>query len=177
MHAAIAQHTFAQIENKWKNLQAFSGIPLTLVLVAGLPTDPVADYFPAYCAVIIAFGLLTPWCGAGCNSPMFAEIVPASKRSLIYAFDRCFEGALAACAAPAVGAVAERVFGYDAVRAAGAAGGAAADADNARALGHSLICCLCVPWALCFMIYFGLYWTYPADRARLKHGEAQLQRS
>lgn len=154
-------------------MQAFSGIPLTLILVLGLPTAPVTPYFPAYCAVIIVFGLLTPWCGPGCNSPMFAEIVPASKRSLIYAFDRCFEGALAACAAPLVGAVAERVFGYDAARAVTAAADATgADAGNADALGRSLVCCLCVPWVLCFLIYFGLYWTYPADRARLKSGPA-----
>lgn len=149
-------------------MQAFSGIPLTLLLVLGLPTESITDHFALYCAVIVAFGVLTPWCGAGCNSPIFAEIVPATKRSLIYAFDRCFEGALAACAAPVVGAIAERVFGYD-TRRAEANDGGGADAGNARALGRSLVCCLCVPWTLCFLIYFGLYFTYPADRSRQKH--------
>lgn len=43
-----------------------------------------------------------------------------------------------------------------------------ADQVNASALGNSLVYCLCVPWALCFLFYFGLYFTYPADRARRK---------
>lgn len=34
---------------------------------------------------------------------MFAEIVPEQLRSVVYAFDRSFEGAIAACAAPLVG--------------------------------------------------------------------------
>ena len=34
---------------------------------------------------------------------MFADIVPEQKRSTVYAFDRSFEGAVAACAAPIVG--------------------------------------------------------------------------
>ena len=36
---------------------------------------------------------------------MFAEIVPEQLRSVVYAFDRSFEGAIAACAAPLVGAL------------------------------------------------------------------------
>ena len=34
---------------------------------------------------------------------MFAEIVPEELRSTVYAFDRSFEGGVAACAAPLVG--------------------------------------------------------------------------
>ena len=43
-----------------------------------------------------------------------------------------------------------------------------ADPGNASALGHSLVYCMCVPWSLCVLFYFGLYFTYPADRARRK---------
>jgi hypothetical protein len=150
-------------------LQAISGIPCTLVLVLALPTASLSAHFGLYLGVILVFGLVTTWCGAGCNSPIFADIVPPAKRSLIYAFDRCFEGALAACAAPLVGLIAEGVFGYDAVRGAhDVEGGAVADPENARALGRSLVCCLCVPWGLCFLFYFGLYFTYPTDRTRAK---------
>lgn len=38
--------------------------------------------------------------------------VPPSQRNLIYAFDRTFEMALAALAAPLVGVIAERFFGF-----------------------------------------------------------------
>lgn len=45
-----------------------------------------------------------PFCRCGtANSAMFAEIVPEQLRSVVYAFDRSFEGAIAACAAPIVG--------------------------------------------------------------------------
>lgn len=98
-------------------MQAFSGVPLTIILVLLLPTDSISSHFGLYTTVVVIFGLVTTWCGAGCNSPMFAEIVSPSKRSLIYAFDRCFEGALAACATPLVGIIAERAFGYDSKRA------------------------------------------------------------
>ena len=45
-------------------------------------------------------------CGCRCgsaNSAIFAEIVPDNLRSVIYAFDRSFEGAVAACGMPLVG--------------------------------------------------------------------------
>jgi hypothetical protein len=56
------------------------------------------------------------------------------------------------------------------------AGQSVADPVNASALGHSLVFCLCVPWALCFLFYFGLYFTYPADRARRKEA-LELEKS
>jgi hypothetical protein len=147
------------------SVQALSGVPLAWLLVLGLPKEHLTAQFPLYLSVIVIFGLFITWCGSGCNSPIFAEIVPMDKRSLVYAFDRCFEGAIAACAAPAVGIIAECVFGYDAAAGTGAL---SSDRSNADALGKSLLLCLGVPWALCFCIYFGLYRTYPADKARLK---------
>jgi MFS family permease len=73
------------------SVQALSGVPLSLLLIAGLPHTDLPAHLPAYFAVTVVFGVLISWCGAGCNSPLFAEIVPVEKRSLIYAFDRCFE--------------------------------------------------------------------------------------
>ena len=86
------------------------------------------------------------------------------------------QGAIASCAAPLVGIIAQKGFGFDgsAMNHGGAsshsAGGDSGHADlrNAAALGNSLLLCLCAPWSLCFLIYFGLYRTYPADRAKLK---------
>ena len=42
------------------------------------------------------------------------QVVPEGLRSSIYAFDRCFEGAISALSAPLVGLVAERWFHYKA---------------------------------------------------------------
>jgi len=41
-----------------------------------------------------------------------AQIVPPDLRNLVYAFDRSFEMAIAALAAPLVGILAEHVFGF-----------------------------------------------------------------
>ena len=43
-------------------------------------------------------------CGSA-NSCIFADVVPVALRSTVYAFDRSFEGAVGACAAPLVGAL------------------------------------------------------------------------
>ena len=40
------------------------------------------------------------------------QVVPESLRSSIYAFDRCFEGAISALSAPLVGLIAERWYHY-----------------------------------------------------------------
>ena len=66
---------------------------------------------------------------------------------------RCLEGALAACAAPLVGRVAEGVFGFsgNATR----TGDPAEDLRRARALGNALMIFLMVPWALCLLSYTG----------------------
>ena len=37
---------------------------------------------------------------------------------------------------------------------------------KALALGNALLVCMAVPWALCVIIYTGLHWTYPRDKAR-----------
>ena len=46
--------------------------------------------------------------------PAAAEIVPPDLRNLVYAFDRSFEMAIAALAAPLVGLLAEGLFGFQA---------------------------------------------------------------
>lgn len=80
----------------------------------------------------------------------------------VYAFDRCFEGAVAAFATPLVGLISERMFGFSG--ASTVTGDPKIDVPNAVALGSALLAFLAVPWMLCFFIYSGLHWTYPHDR-------------
>ena len=74
---------------------------------------------------------------------------------------RSFEMALAACASPLVGFLAERVFGFKGAAAAGAGGGTEPlpdqreDLDKAKALGNALLVCLVVPWTICLIVYTG----------------------
>ena len=151
-----------------------AGIPLTFALLKGLPTSPACAASPAspacvtaHAALLVVTGALISWCGAN-NSAVFADVVPSRLRGTIYAFDRSFEGAVAATATPLVGIIAERVFGFtgslaDAPTGAGGEGGNAA---RARALASALLLCCTVPWAACFLAYFWLYRIYPRDARR-----------
>jgi hypothetical protein len=49
----------------------FCGIPLTWVLLKGLPVWAPEDP-AAFGAVLLLMGLSCTWAGTGCNSPMFA---------------------------------------------------------------------------------------------------------
>lgn len=71
-------------------------------------------------ACFLFAGVLTSWAAPACNNPVFAEIVPADMRNIVYAFDRSFEGALSALGAPLVGYAAEHWFGF--VKSEGASG-------------------------------------------------------
>ncbi|KAL1815443.1 hypothetical protein ACET3Z_018017 [Daucus carota] len=44
------------------------------------------------------------------NGPMFAQVVPAKHRTMIYAFDRAFEGSFSSFAAAIVGILAEQLI-------------------------------------------------------------------
>ena len=103
------------------------------------------------------------------NSAMFAEIVPEQLRSAVYAFDRSFEGAVGATAAPLVGLVAEKVFGYHGSLGQQVAPDPAVTLANARALGNSMLILLLVPWGLDFIFYSFLYFTIDKDRERSRN--------
>ncbi len=71
------------------------GVPLSVLLLRGLPTQSAASSpatAAAYGVVLLAKGVLTSWAAPACNNPVFAEIVPPDMRNLVYAFDRSFEG-------------------------------------------------------------------------------------
>ena len=53
-------------------------------------------------------------CSSNQKVAAWVQVVPEGLRSSIYAFDRCFEGAISALSAPLVGLVAERWFHYEA---------------------------------------------------------------
>ncbi|KAK9786693.1 hypothetical protein WJX73_003542 [Symbiochloris irregularis] len=162
-----------------------SGVPFALLLLKGLPFNGASATVAAYALVLFLMGLSISWAAPACNNPIFAEIVPPHMRNMIYAFDRSFEGAIAACGAPLVGILAERMFGFtgaaattthcgdrlvgapDAIVAAAAsAEELSRDLVKAHALGNALLVSLVVPWALCFLFYSGLHFTYPLDRRR-----------
>ncbi len=119
----------------------------------GLPFGGSPGIVALYVTVMVVFGLMKSWSAPACNNPVFAEIVPAHMRNMVYAFDRCFEGAIAALAAPLVGYLAEHAFGFkgDAAR----TGDPEGDQRRAAALGNALVWFMVLPWICSFILYSG----------------------
>ena len=46
-----------------------------------------------YGAAFFIYGCLISWAAPAANSTIFSEIVPSQQRTIIYSFDRAFEGA------------------------------------------------------------------------------------
>ncbi|KAL4423578.1 hypothetical protein ABPG77_004618 [Micractinium sp. CCAP 211/92] len=140
------------------------GVPLSVAMFKALPYSSSGGTLALYGVCFTIWGLCISWAGSACTSPVFAEVVPSQLRSLVYSFDRAFEGAVAACGAPIVGWLAEHL-GFDSGGSDGG-GGADAEADlkRAKALGDAIVICTAVPWALCCLLYSGLHVTYPRDR-------------
>jgi hypothetical protein len=99
-------------------------------------------------------------------------------RNLIYAFDRSFEGGIAALGAPLVGWLAKAAFGFNGSADVGP--DVAESRRKAASLGNALLVFTAVPWALCAIFFSGLHWSYPRDKraaewqAAEAHAEALL---
>ncbi|PSC76554.1 MFS general substrate transporter [Micractinium conductrix] len=139
------------------------GVPLSVLMFKALPYGSSGSVVAIYGTCFTVWGLLISWAGSACNSPIFAEIVPSQLRSIVYSFDRAFEGAVAACGAPIVGWLAERL-GFDSDAGGSDTPGGEADMKRAKALGDAIVICTALPWALCCLLYTGLHVTYPRDR-------------
>ncbi|MCO5569604.1 hypothetical protein L7F22_023320 [Adiantum nelumboides] len=136
---------------------AFMGIPFSWLLLVALPQD--SERWSLYAVTLACMGLTISWCQACANSPIFADIVHPSHRTMIYAFDRAFEGSFAALAAPMVGILAEKVYGYRVDKVVMDSGSPV----EAVALSKGLFTMMAIPFALCSLFYTPLYITYKRD--------------
>uniref|UniRef100_A0ACD5XA46 Uncharacterized protein n=2 Tax=Avena sativa TaxID=4498 RepID=A0ACD5XA46_AVESA len=150
---------------------AFMGIPFTWVLLTLIPQS--VDYWYSYAVTLFLMGLTISWCATCANNPMFAEVVPPKHRTMIYAFDRAFEGSFSSLAAPAVGMVTEKIYGYNA-KTVNLENGSVA---GAYALSRGLLTMMIVPFGLCFLFYTPLYFVFKRDRdnARLAASAKELE--
>lgn len=137
---------------------AFMGIPFSFFLLT-IITQSVTSYY-TYAFTLFVMGLIISWNGTAANAPMFAEVVPAKHRTMIYAFDRAFEVSFSSFAAPIVGILAEKMFGYDAKSVDPLLG----SPREALALSRGLLSMMAVPFGLCCLFYTPLYWVFRRDR-------------
>ncbi|KAF3953633.1 hypothetical protein CMV_020939 [Castanea mollissima] len=119
---------------------AFMGIPFSLYLLRVIPQS-VSSYY-TFATTLFLMGLTISWNGSAVNAPVFAEVVPAKHRTMIYAFDRAFEGSFSSVAAPLVGIISEKIYGYDS-KSVDPVGGSA---PEALALSKGLLSMMAVPF-------------------------------
>lgn len=137
---------------------AFMGIPFTWFLLRVIPQS-VGSYY-TFATTLFAMGLTISWNATAANGPMFAEVVPARHRTMIYAFDRAFEGSFSSFAAPIVGLLSEKIYGYDPKSVDPING----SVREAFALSRGLFSMMAVPFGLCCLFYTPLYWFFRRDR-------------
>ncbi|KAL3527071.1 hypothetical protein ACH5RR_011727 [Cinchona calisaya] len=142
---------------------ACMGIPFSWFLLRVVPQS-VSSYF-TYATTLFLMGLTISWCATAANGPMFAEVVPVKHRTMIYAFDRAFEGSFASFAAPMVGILAEKMYGYDAKSVDPILG----SGREALALSRGLFSMMAIPFGLCSLFYTPLYWTFKHDRENARN--------
>ncbi|KAG9135819.1 hypothetical protein Leryth_002536 [Lithospermum erythrorhizon] len=141
------------------------GIPFSWFLLKVIPQS-VTSYY-TFATTLFFMGLTISWNGTATNGPMFAEVVPAKHRTMIYAFDRAFEVSFSSFAAPLVGILAEKMYGYD-LKAVDPTSGSV---PEAIALSKGLIAMMAIPFALCCLFYTPLYWTFKQDRENARIGK------
>ncbi|XP_042507098.1 uncharacterized MFS-type transporter YfnC-like isoform X2 [Macadamia integrifolia] len=142
---------------------AFMGIPFSWFLLMVIPQS-VSSWL-TFATTLFLMGLTISWCANCANNPMFAEVVPAKHRTMIYAFDRAFEGSFSSFAAPIVGMLSEKVYGYDPKSVNLVSG----SAKEAFALSRGLFSMMAVPFGMCCLFYTPLYLTFGRDRDSARH--------
>ncbi|KAE9587151.1 putative major facilitator superfamily [Lupinus albus] len=144
-----------------------SAIPLAAILLLGLSDDP-SSVIP-HALVLIIMGFFISWNAPATNNPIFAEIVPERARTSVYALDRSFESILSSFAPPAVGILAQHVYGFKPIpEGSTVSQEILTDRENAASLAKALYSAIGIPMALCCFIYSFLYHAYPRDRDRAR---------
>ncbi|KAF7134608.1 hypothetical protein RHSIM_Rhsim08G0111600 [Rhododendron simsii] len=143
---------------------SFMGIPFSWFLLKVIPQS-VSSYY-TYAVTLFLMGLTISWNATAANGPMFAEVVPAKHRTMIYAFDRAFEVSFSSFAAPIVGILAEKIYGYDSKSVDPILG----SPREAFALSRGLFSMMAVPFGLCCLFYTPLYRFFRRDRDNARTG-------
>jgi len=142
-----------------------AGIPLIYLMYAGI--EPGTGDVWTHGVLIFIWGLVACWAQSGTNFPILSEIVPASSRSRVMAWECALENSIAnAIGPPVVAFLSVNVYGYKF----GSADSDGMDLASARALGKAMTLVIVAPSIVCFFAYSILYLTYPRDHAKI-HGE------
>jgi len=156
------------------NISVAIGIPFLVLFFFILPTPMAAGEeggeVAAFFLAFLAFGVGAAMCGT-INKKVFADIVPSSIFTYVFAIDQLVEQGLGNFATVTVGVITDKVFHYD--REAATAGECAPEEAHKLGMGMFVVCTVC--WLICFSVYLGMHCTYPRDLRRqllLRRAEA-----
>lgn len=141
---------------------AFMGVPFSFFLLKVIPQSVSSFY--TFAVTLLLMGLTISWCATAANGPMFAEVVPAKHRTMIYAFHRAFEVSFSSFAAPLVGILSEKTFGYD-TKSIDPINGSPREA---LALSKGLLSMMVIPFGLCCLFYTPLHNVFKRDRDNVR---------
>jgi len=148
------------------------GITIALLMFVIVPS--AKESFGAVLVLLLLFGLTASWCGSGVKTPMLAEIVPHRMMVSVMGMDYGLEHASSAIFGSLVsGVLAQHVFGYEASPADFADMPVTLRENNAKALSHSMVWMMIVPWVVCVGLWSLICFTYPQDRDRAMQTEAE----
>merc|ERR1719210_66596 len=137
------------------------GLPLIWLIFMGVPPGKGS------------FGLLGSWAQSGTTFPILSEIVPASARSRVMAWECALENSIAnALGPPVVALLATNCFGYTF----GEEEKSGKSIASAEALGQAMTVVIVFPWIICFLAYSLLHWSYPRDIRLLQQQEQTQQK-
>ena len=103
--------------------------------------------------VALLMGCMIGWAGKGGRDPILQSVLRPELRSTAWALTNAVEGGLSALAAFLAGWLAE-TYG----------------------LQTAMLLCVPLSWSLLFLCWFGYYFTYPKDEARLRQAMAERRR-
>ncbi|CEM02665.1 unnamed protein product [Vitrella brassicaformis CCMP3155] len=139
------------------------GMPMTAIVLQVIPRSP--DWYIAFLACMFLLGMVASWASVATNRPILSDIVEPADRATIFAWLLAIEGASGSLfGAPSVAFMAEMFFGYEISDLAVKDMTEETRLHNVNALANSLTVAMLLPWAVCFLIYGSLHFTYRHDR-------------
>jgi MFS family permease len=122
----------------------FNGVWMTAVIFS------VQMSFVPLLVFALLTGCMIGWAGKGGRDPILQAVLRPELRSTAFALTAAFEGGLSALAAFLAGGLAE-----------------------AYGLQTAMLVCVPLSWFVLFLCWFGYYFTYPKDAARLRQAMAR----
>ncbi|KAF8821760.1 transporter, major facilitator family protein, partial [Cardiosporidium cionae] len=148
-------------------------IPLVYDALMVIPRDP--DKFTLFALNMFLLvnpimivreyaGFVVSWAPSGVNRPILSDVVRFDVRATVFATLATFEGSMAAIlGSPVIAFMAESLFGFRLNNKKSSLGD-----KNIQALAEALLIATAFPWALSFIMYSLLHFTYKEDAIATK---------